>query len=283
MTGVLTWAAGTLAVWLVAGAILAWAWLPGRWRRVMALLASLTGLGLLIVAVNSEGIHESSATGVFLVGQPYVTLQTSALASLPYYILTGLCLLLGTAALGAGDDVAQSLGRRWMAAALGLSFAVSLTRFALEKVAAPPSLTQLFGITWLAPVVGAFFFIALRAEGRGWGALVTALLAYGLVARALVAALYLVATWLHLGSHYDLSTVWTVNTPWGQAYHFVPGGLSQILRLVLLPQLLLWPLFTVAVGALGAGIVHLIHEAGRPPSSSTAPRVEVRLATDAEP
>lgn len=215
---------GTAAVWLVAGAILAWAWLPARWRRVMALLASVAGLAFLIVAVNSEGIHEAAATGVFLVGQPYVTHQTSALASLPYYILTGLCLLLGTAALGTGDEMARSLARRWMATALALSFAVSLTRFCMEKVAAPASLTQLFGVTWLAPVVGAYFLMALRAEGRGWGALVTSLVGYGLASRALVVALYLVATSLHLGSHYDLSTVWTVNTPWGQQYHFVPEG-----------------------------------------------------------
>jgi len=250
----------------------------------MALLASLAGLAFLIVAVNSEGIHEASATGVFLVGQPYVTLQTSALTSLPYYILTGLCLLLGTAALGAGDDVARSLGRRWMGTALALSFAVSLTRFAMEKVAAPASLTQLFGVTWLAPVVGAYFFVAVRAEGRGWGSLLTALLGYGMAARAVVVALYLLSTSLHLGSHYDLSTVWSVNTPWGQAYHFVPGGFSQMLRLVLIPQLVFWPAFTVAAGVLGAGLAHMVHEAGTPSSPSPAPpRVEVRLATNAEP
>jgi hypothetical protein len=278
----LTWVASTVAVWLVAGAVLAWARLPGRWRRRMALLASLAGLAFLIAAVNSEGIHEASATGVFLIGAPYVTAQASALTSLPYYILTGLCLLLGTAALGVRDDVAHSLARRWMATALGLSFLVSLTRFAMEKVAAPAALTQLFGVIWLAPIVGAYFFVALRSEGRGWGALVAALVVYGLATRAFVMALYVIATMLHLGSHHDLSTVWAVRAPWGPAYHFVPGSFSQMFLLVLVPQLFFWPAFTVATGALGAGVVHLIQEARKPPSPEP-PRVDVRLATNAEP
>jgi len=165
-----------------------------------------------------------------------------------------------------------------------LSFVVSLVRFAMEKVAAPAALAQLFGVIWLAPVVGVYFFVALRSEGRGWGALVAALAVYGLATRAFVVALYVVATALHLGTHHDLSTVWAVSAPWGNAYHFVPGSLSQMFLLVLVPQLLIWPAFTVATGALGAVVAHWIHEGRRPPSSSPAPpRVDVRLVTNSEP
>ncbi len=283
MSDVLTHAGTAVATWLVAGAALSWAWLPGRGRRALALLASLVGLACLVLAVGSEGVHEASSTAVFIVGAPYVTQQASALASLPYYILTGLCLLLGTAALVAGDDAARRLGERWMTTALVLSFAVSLLRFALEKVAAPQALTEAFGITWLAPVVGAYFFVALRSSGRGFGALAATLIVYGLASRGFVAALYLVATTFHLGSHYDLSTVWTVHTPWGQAYHFVPGSLGQLERIVLLPQLALWPVFTVVSGLAGAGILSLAGEARKPPSTTPATRVDVQLAPTSEP
>jgi hypothetical protein len=279
---VLTRTGAAIAIWLVAGAALSWAWLPGRWRRAMALLVSVAGLVCLVVAVSSEGVHEASTTAVFLIGAPYVTQQTSALASLPYYLLTGFCLLLGTAALAAGDGAARRLGERWMATALGLSLAVSLMRFALEKVAAPPALTQIFGITWLAPIVGAYFLVALRSSGRGWGMLTGALALYALASRGIVAALYLAATTLRLGSHYDLSTVWTVQTPWGQMYHFVPASLSQMAHLVLLPQLAFWPAFTVATGLLGAVVMHVVRQAGKPPSPNAEPGVEVRLTPTSE-
>jgi hypothetical protein len=283
VSDVLTHAGTAVATWLVGGAALSWAWLPGRGRRALALLASLAGLVCLVLAVSSEGVHEASSTAVFILGAPYVTQQTSALASLPYYILTGVCLLLGTAALVAGDDAARRLGERWMTTALVLSFAVSLLRFALEKVAAPQVLTEGFGITWLAPVVGAYFFVALRSSGRGFGALAATLIVYGLASRGFVAALYLVATTFHLGSHYDLSTVWTVQTPWGQAYHFVPGSLRQLERIVFLPQLALWPVFTVVGGLVGAGILYLAGEARKPPSTTPATRVDVQLAPTSEP
>jgi hypothetical protein len=269
-------------MWLLAGGVLSWAWLSGRWRLGLALLVSVAGLVCLVVALSSEGVHEASSSSVFLIGAPYVTQQASALTSLPYYLLTGLCLLLGTAALAAGDGWARVLRERWLAVALALTFGVSLLRFALEKVAAPATLTQVFGVTWLAPVVGAYFLLVLRSQRRGWGALAWALVVYALASRAFVAGLYLAATLSHLGSHYDLSTVWSVKTPWGQMYHFVPGSLPQFQRLVLVPQLGLWPAFTLIAGLLGAVVAQLVYEARRPPTATAAPRVEVQLAHNSE-
>ncbi len=270
--------ASTLAIWLVAGTALAWGWLPGRWRRLLALLTSAAGLGFLLVAVNSEGLREAPTVGVFLMGTPYVTEQASALASLPYYVLTGICLLLGTAGLAVGDDLARVLERRWMATAIALSLAVTATRFAMEKTAAPPSITQLFGLIWLAPVVGAFFYAALRGEGRGWPALVSALVIYGFAVRAFVTALYLAATTLHLGSHYDLGTAADVRTPWGRTLHFVPGTFAQFGDLVLFPQLVVWPVFTVLSGALGALMFRLL-VAARPSVPGSPFRGDASLAT----
>jgi hypothetical protein len=252
------WYTSVLAIWLVAGTALAWGWLPGRWRRLVAILTSAAGLGFLLVAVNSEGLREAPTVGVFLMGTPYVTGQTSALASLPYYVLTGICLLLGTAGLAVGDDLARVIERRWMVTAIALSVVVTATRFAMEKTAAPPAIAQVFGLIWLAPVVGAFFYAALRAEGKGWRALVPALFFYGIAVRSFVTVLYFAATAFHLGSHYDLGTAAEVRAPWGRTLHFVPGTLAQFGDLVLFPQLLVWPLFTVVSGALGALMFRLL-------------------------
>jgi hypothetical protein len=279
MVGVLSHLSMALAIWLVAGSILAWSWLPGHWRRLLALLASAAGLVFLVVAVNSEGLRESRTMAVLLVGTPYLVEQTAASASLPYYLLTGLCLLLGTAGLALGDDTARAMTRRWLSFAVGLSAAVTLLRFFMEKVAAPPSITQVFGITWLAPVVGAFFLAVLRAEGKGWGALAGRLYTYGLAARGFVTALYLAATWLHLGSHYDLSAVSEVRTPWGAILHLEPGSLAQLSQLVFVPQLVVWPVYTIISGFMGAAILRILLSASAPPSpQSPAMRADLPMA-----
>jgi hypothetical protein len=77
---------------------------------------------------------------------------------------------------------------------------------------------------------------------------------YGLASRAWVALTYLAATGWRLGSHYDLSSAWVqLQDPLtGMARSFSPGSVSQLLYVVALPQLMVWPLYTVVVGLLGA-------------------------------
>lgn len=273
----LTRVASVLGIWLVTGTLLAWGWLPGRWRRVIALATSATGLGFLLVAVNSEGLREAPTVGVFLMGAPYVTEQSSASASLPYYVLTGICLLLGTAGLAVGDELARALEDRWMATAIALGIAVTSIRLILEKVATPLAITQIFGIIWLAPVAGAFFYAVLRAEGKGWRDLAVALLVYGFSVRGFVTVLYLVATSLHLGSHYDLSSAAAVRAPWGRTLHFVPGSFAQFRYLVLFPQFVVWPLYTLLSGALGALMLRLVSSSW-PRIPSAPARSDVPLA-----
>ena len=67
---------------------------------------------------------------------------------------------------------------------------MSLLRLILEIAAAPATWTWAAGITGLAPLVGAFFAISLRAERGSWGRLVGSLLVYGVAVRAWVAMLY---------------------------------------------------------------------------------------------
>jgi hypothetical protein len=244
-----------LGVWTAAAALLWWGRFPGPWRRALALLTSAAGLVFLILALNTQGLRESATTAVFLVGRPYVTEQVSASASLPYYVATALCLLLGTLGLAVNDDAARGLRDRWLAIAIALSLAVTATRFWLEKVAAPQSWSYAVGVTWLAPVVGAFFALNLRREGKGLAGLTAALLLYGFAIRAAVAALMVVASTLRLGSHYDVSALVDVRNPLtGRVYHFAPGSFSQVWSVGVVPQLAVWPIYTLLAGLLGAAV-----------------------------
>jgi len=268
-----------LAAWTATAVLLWWPRLPGPRRRKLALVCSGAGLLALILAMGAEGFRESPTVAVFLMGTPYVTESTSASASLPYYALTGALLALGFAGLVLGDREVRAIGERWLATAIGLSWLVTAMRFLLEKAAAPPGWTYGVGVTWMAPVVGAFFAMNLRAEGRGFGSLLGSLLAYAVAVRGAVAALMVAATTLRLGTHYDVSPLVLVHDPLsGRPYGFEAGSVDQILGVALFPQLVVWPIYTVLAGLLGAAVARVITAAWGEPDYPTAPPVEVAPA-----
>ena len=243
----------TVVVWAVAAALLFWPHFAPRWRTALAVLTSAAGVLYLILAVNTEGLRETPTVSMFLMGRPYVTQRAEALASLPYYVMTGVCLLLGTAGLALPEAQATRLRERWLLWAILLAVATTLLRFALEKLAAPQGWAQAVGITWAAPVVGAFFLHNLRAEGKGLAALAAALLIYGFASRAAVAALMTAASLFRLGSHYDVTSLVRVVNPFTQQVaEFEPGTAQQIVSLGVLPQLGVWPFYTVLSGLIGA-------------------------------
>ena len=245
-----------LLTWSAAAVILCWGRISAARRRWLALAVSAAAFGFLILALNTGGLREMPSTGGFLLGSRYVTGTVSASASLPYYVMTGLCLLLGTAALAMPEAWARAWSRRWLMVAIVLSLSVSLLRLILEIAAAPATWTWAAGITGLAPLVGAFFAVSLRAERGGWGRLAGSLLVYGLAVRAWVALLYVVATRWQLGSHYDLSTadVAVRNPLTGAVHQFQAGSLAQLVNLAIVPQLVFWPLYTLCAGLFGAGL-----------------------------
>ena len=248
----------------VTGLLLYWGRLSGPWRRAIALAASAAGLIFLFVALNKAGSREAMTTGAFLIGPGYVTGKAQASASLPYYVITGVCLLLGTTGLALPSDVARRLDDHWLASAVGLSVLVTLVRFLLEQAAAPASWTWIIGLWALAPAVGAFFFWKLRAGPRPWRKVVVALIEYAYIVRTWVVALYLTATTFHLGSHYDLSAVVRVRNPIDGTFEvFVPGSLSHLLSLAVLPQVVFWPAYTLLAGLLGAALLRLATRGGR--------------------
>jgi len=251
---VLAQALKLVVIWIIGALVLAWGRLPPPWRSGLALLASATGVVFLVLGMNSEGMREAPTMAVVLLGTPYVTGWASASASLPYYVATAACLLAGSLGLAVGDELAALLRRRWLLSAVVVSLLVTALRFLLEKAAAPVSWTMAVGIVWLAPVVGAYFAVSLRDEGKGLRHVARALVAYALVVRGAVAGLMVAATTLRLGSHYDLSPL--VRLPLlGRVREFEAGSLNQILTLGVLPQLLVWPLYTIAAGLLGAWVV----------------------------
>jgi hypothetical protein len=241
-------------VWTLAAAVLNWGRLSLAWRRRLSLAVSGAGLAFLILALNTGGLRESATTGAFLIGTRYVTGTVSASASLPYYVMTGLCLLLGTTGLALPEAWIANWSRHWLVVAIVLSLATSALRLVLELAAAPPAWTWAAGVTPLAPLIGAFFAVSVRAERGSWGRIASSLLAYGIAARGGIAALYVLATTLHLGSHYDLSTteIAVRNPLTGTAHHFAAGSFAQLLNLAIVPQLVFWPLYTLIAGMLGA-------------------------------
>ena len=220
---------------------------------------SAAGIAFLVAAVEAEGLRESALTSLVLVGPATLTATASASASLYYYVLTAACLLLGFAGLALGEPLSRWLAPRWLATSAAVAWMVTLVRFLLEKSAAPHLLVQALGVTWLAPVAGAYLATTLPPEAARGRRVLRPLLAYAFLVRGFVAAVGLAATQLGLGTHYDVSAVTTVPVALtGDVYHFAPGGWRQAFWLTLVPQLLVWPVFTVLAGWVGAKFAALL-------------------------
>jgi hypothetical protein len=138
-----------------------------------------------------------------------------------------------------------------------LSWVVTGLRVVLEKAAAPEAWARLVGVTWLAPVVGAYFALSLKREGRGFKDLLLYLVAYAFAVRGLVALVTIVASVFHLGTHYDVSRVADVGL-FGRTYFIEAGSLRAILTITVVAQLVFWPIYTVLSGLMGAGIARVL-------------------------
>lgn len=240
-------------LWAVSATLLWWPHFSAPMRRLASLLANGAGLVFLVVALGTAGSRETVITSAYLVGAPEITGHARASATLGWYVATAASLLLGTAGLALSDERVERLARHWIATATAISLGVTALRFLLEKAAAPPLLTFAVGITWMAPVVGFTFAVRVREEGGSFRELLGALARYAYGARAGVAGVMLLASLLQLGTHYDVSPLVKVQDPFsGQETHYAAGTVRQVLDLAVLPQLLFWPLMTVASGLLGA-------------------------------
>jgi len=247
LTIALAWSLAVLLHW--------WPRLDASWRLRASVATSVAGIGFLVAAVEAEGLRESALTSMVLMGPATLTARASAAASLYYYVLTAACLLLGFAGLALGEPLSRWLAPRWLSTSVAVAWMLTLVRFMLEKSAAPALLVQAIGVTWLAPVAGACLATSVRPGPAGWKPVLRGLVSYAFLVRGFVALVGVVATQLGLGSHYDVSSVTSVPVHLtGRVYQFVPGGWRQAFWLTLVPQLLVWPVFTVAAGWLAAKI-----------------------------
>ncbi len=241
--------------WALGGLMHFWPRFPGRWRRAVSVASSAAGLAFLVAGTVAEGLRETETTSLVVLGPSFLTATASASASLHYYVLTAVCLLLGFAGLVFGEPLARWLSRHWLFAAAFVAWLITVMRFLLEKSAAPHLLTQVVGITWMAPVAGALFGVCLRDEGRGGRELVRPLVTYAFLARGFVVLVAVLATRLQLGTHYDVSPLVRVSLGLtGTEQSFVAGSWSQLFWLSFVPQLVVWPLYTVAAGLAGGAL-----------------------------
>jgi hypothetical protein len=264
------------AAWALAGLLHWWPRLPSLWRRRLSLASSVVGLAFLVAAIRSEGLRESATTSLVLIAPARLTWTASASASLYYYVLTGVSLFLGFAGLVAGEPLARWLSRRCVLGAVAVAWLVTLVRILLEKSAAPVPLVHSVGVTAMAPGAGAYLATCLRlgGGGAGLGALIRPLVAYAFAVRALVALVGAVVTRAGLGTHYDVSGFTSVPLAFaGTTYAFAPGSWRQIVWLVALPQLVLWPLYTVVAGMLGGGLARLLAQSQPRPAPHGSLRV----------
>jgi hypothetical protein len=250
-----------------------WPRLPATQRRRLSIATSLAGLGFLVAALRSEGLRESALTSLVLVGPATLTARASASASLYYYVLTGFCLLLGFAGLISSDPLARWLKPRPLLSSVAVAWLVTLVRLLLEKSAAPSVLLEAVGVTWLAPVAGVYLALTLRPQGGGPTALLQMLLRYAFLVRGFVALVGVAATRLGVGSHYDVSPLTEVAVAFAAGtWVFAPGSWEQLFWLTLLPQLVIWPAFTVLTGiAAGALALALAPEPAASPTRGGAP------------
>ncbi len=248
LTVALSWALGILMHW--------WPRLPARRRRWLAVATSAAGIAFLVAGTAAEGLRETETTSMVVVGPAYVTATASASASLHYYVLTAVCLLLGFSGLVFGEPLSRRLSQHWILSAAAVAWLITVIRFLLERTAGPPLLTQVVGVTWMAPVAGAWFASTLRAEGGGLRSAFRPLVIYAYLVRGFVVLVAVVATRFQLGTHYDVSPLVEVTLDLaGGVLTFESGSWTQILWLSIVPQLVVWPIFTVAAGLAGGAVV----------------------------
>ena len=182
-----------------------------------------------------------------LVGPATATAHASATASLYYYVLTAVCLLLGFTGLIASDTLARWLRPRPLLSSVAVAWLVTLVRALLEKSAAPTLLVDAVGVTGSRRSREPTWRWRSSRAAPGPPRSLPDLLRYAYLVRCVVAVVGITATRLGAGTHYDVSPLTQVAVAFSdRAWSFQPGSWSQLLWLTLLPQLVVWPAFTAA-------------------------------------
>ncbi len=245
----LSWALGALMHW--------WPRLPARWRRLASIASSAAGLAFLVAGTAAEGLRETATTSMVVLGPAYLTGTASASAQ--------------PALLRADRGVpaprlrrphrrraalARWLREHWLLSAVAVAWLVTVIRFLLERSASPPGPDRGGGSHLDGPGSGGLVrHLPPRQRPRDPAPCSAPLVAYAYLVRGFVA---LVAVRGHpLPARHPLRRLAARPGQRGaerlRLHASQRGSASQIFWLTLVPQLVVWPLFTVAAG-LAAGL-----------------------------
>jgi hypothetical protein len=131
-----------------------------------------------------------------------------------------------------------------------IALGITSLRFTLEKLEVSQTVVDAVGIGWLTLPFAIYF--ALRV--RRWAELFTNLALYALAARIPVAILMILASYLHWGSHYDISSLTHLDTQWGRL-NYEANSFRQHLHIIYLAQLVIMPIYGIITGMIaGAGV-----------------------------
>ncbi|MDA2930186.1 hypothetical protein MYX84_09610 [Acidobacteria bacterium AH-259-O06] len=235
---------------LISWVVLGWNGLPLRfWISRIFLLAGLVSIG---VAPFVNGVYSQPV--ILFIGGPN-----------PYQVediqrsFTSLSLGIGIALLSLW--VLTCWGHRlpWkspLGQAVKFSIAIIILRVYFEKLGVLPNIAMLIGIIWLILPLSIYFALEAAKGGsqrRFW----TWLLSYAFAIRILILALMVLATYFHLGTHFDNSSI-TTYTVFGKVEKVEAGSWDQYRNLIVFPQMVLWPAVTLTVGVIIGWPTYLI-------------------------
>ncbi len=120
-----------------------------------------------------------------------------------------------------------------------VTLVVMVVRILLEEMGAPGSISNIFGVVWLAFPVGVYFGVGVAAsrEAHPYKALVKLIVLYGVCARLMVAV------------SYSLAYVFGWSAPRFSGGGVVGEGVTALQGLVLMPAFNLVPGLIMAIGA----------------------------------
>ena len=228
-------------------------------RTTFALLLAAGGLALCVLAAMQAG----GTTTLEIInpffdatqGRPvrHVVERVSApawqwpLAAAAFYLLPALVLWLRR-------DRAQTAPQPALYAA-GLGITCLLARLALEKSAAPSAVVWGTGMGFASFLIAPFVGWYAAARSFSFAGLVGQVLVWHLLQRGVLVAL---AWWFltgHHGTHLDVHTIEKVDLPLAGPVTFGPeDDAARWMRLMLIPQLLLWGVQTLGVGIVLGGV-----------------------------
>ncbi|HVN79162.1 MAG TPA: hypothetical protein VMW38_09200 [Terriglobia bacterium] len=134
-----------------------------------------------------------------------------------------------------------------------IALATSLLRFILEKASVSQALAELAGIGWLTIPVAVY--LALRVQR--WRELIINLALFVMAARVPVVMLMLLASNLHWGTHYDISSLTHLDTQWGRL-NYEPNSFRQHLHIIYIAQLIIMPIYSIATGMIAGTCIFIL-------------------------